>query len=149
MKHGHNRTVDWYLVGVLTYELIVGVPPYYSRERLELFENIKHGPLMMPKHITPEAKSFIRGCLQRIPSKRLGAINDARELKGHEWFKGIDWGKVYNKQYKPPAFKETVTDLDSTMKVQFHKDKVLEEEFGESRKFLDWSVIRKEENQSP
>jgi serine/threonine protein kinase len=30
MKRGHSRTVDWYLVGVLLYEMIVGMPPYYN-----------------------------------------------------------------------------------------------------------------------
>ena len=115
MKHGHNRTVDWYLVGMLTYELIVGIPPYYSGNRQELFENIKQGPLMMPKHISTEAKSFIRGCLQRIPSKRLGALNDAKEVKDHEWFKGIDWGKVLRKEYKAPMFNETQFKIGSVL----------------------------------
>jgi serine/threonine protein kinase len=32
-KRGHSRTVDWYLLGVLTYEMLVGVPPYYSEKR--------------------------------------------------------------------------------------------------------------------
>lgn len=40
-KQGHSRTVDWYLVGLLLYELIVGLPPYYNSKKEVLFDNIK------------------------------------------------------------------------------------------------------------
>lgn len=36
-RSGHNRTVDWYLLGVLIYEMLVGIPPYFSSNRDELF----------------------------------------------------------------------------------------------------------------
>ena len=45
---GHNRTVDWYLLGVLVYEMLVGVPPYYADDRTTLFKNISGGTLKMP-----------------------------------------------------------------------------------------------------
>ena len=40
-KQGHTRMVDWYLLGVMTYELLTGLPPYYATEREQLYENIK------------------------------------------------------------------------------------------------------------
>lgn len=55
-KQGHSRTVDWYLLGLLLYELIVGLPPYYNAKKEILFENIKRyddaitqGPTQDPK----------------------------------------------------------------------------------------------------
>lgn len=61
-RTGHNRTVDWYLLGVLLYEFLVGIPPYYSNNRDQLFDNIKKGPLMLPKHnMSEDAKSLIKG----------------------------------------------------------------------------------------
>ena len=60
MKRGHCRTVDWYLVGVLLYELIVGIPPYYNQNRDILFDNIKRGPLRLPKSMSDEAKDLIK-----------------------------------------------------------------------------------------
>ena len=47
-KHGHNKSIDWYYVGALLYELLVGIPPYYNNNRKILFENIKNGPLRIP-----------------------------------------------------------------------------------------------------
>lgn len=39
-KAGHGKSVDWYLLGVLLYEMTVGQPPYYSESKQELFKNI-------------------------------------------------------------------------------------------------------------
>ena len=36
-KIGHNRALDWYLLGVLLYECLTGVTPYYARDKTELF----------------------------------------------------------------------------------------------------------------
>ena len=39
-KQGHTKSIDWYLLGVLIYEMLVGVPPYFNTEKKKLFENI-------------------------------------------------------------------------------------------------------------
>jgi len=39
-RTGHSRTIDWYLLGVLIYEMLVGVPPYFNTSKTKLFENI-------------------------------------------------------------------------------------------------------------
>jgi len=57
-RTGHNKTVDWYLLGVLLYEMLVGVPPYFDNEREVLFEYIKRGPLQIPKSLLKEAKDL-------------------------------------------------------------------------------------------
>ena len=72
-KKPHTRTLDWYLVGVLLYEMIVGIPPFYSNNRRELFNNILSGPLRIPKGMSESARDFILGLLDRNPKKRIGA----------------------------------------------------------------------------
>lgn len=59
-RSGHNRTVDWYLLGVLIYEMLVGVPPYFSSNRDELFDNIQKAQLKLPRTMTDDAKSLIK-----------------------------------------------------------------------------------------
>jgi len=58
-RSGHNKTVDWYLLGVLIYEMLVGMPPYFSSNREELFENIKKAQLKLPRSLSEEAKHLI------------------------------------------------------------------------------------------
>ena len=45
MKMGHNKSIDWYLFGVLLFELLTGSPPYFSNNREQLFQNIVKGKL--------------------------------------------------------------------------------------------------------
>lgn len=60
---GHGKAVDWYLLGVVMYELLVGIPPYYANNRDELFHNIEKAPLKLPNNISSEAKSLLKALL--------------------------------------------------------------------------------------
>lgn len=51
-RAGHSKSIDWYLLGVLIYEMLVGVPPYFNTDKAKLFENIQQGPLKIP-HTMP------------------------------------------------------------------------------------------------
>lgn len=94
-KQNHYKSLDWYLTGLLLYEMIVGQPPYYKNNRKELFENIMNGPLRIPQSMSLEARDLILNLLNRNPKKRLGAgPEDANELKRHAFFKDIDWEAV-------------------------------------------------------
>lgn len=59
-RQGHGKSVDWYLFGVLIYEMLFGIPPYYTNLSKEaLFYNIKYGKLSFPKKVSDEAKNII------------------------------------------------------------------------------------------
>lgn len=60
MRKGHGKAVDWYLLGVIMYEMLFGIPPYYtSRGKEALFNNIKYGKLNFPKKCSDEAKNLM------------------------------------------------------------------------------------------
>jgi len=62
-RQGHGKAVDWYLLGVVFYEMLMGIPPYYSKKRNELFHNILFGNLKISQKVSPEAKFLIRQLL--------------------------------------------------------------------------------------
>jgi serine/threonine protein kinase len=94
-RSGHTKSIDWYLLGVLIYEMLVGVPPYFNTDKTKLFENIQQGPLKIPHTMPPPARSIILLLLNRNPSKRLGAgPTDAEEVKEHEFFADINWEEI-------------------------------------------------------
>jgi serine/threonine protein kinase len=93
-KVGHGQSLDWYLLGVLLYEMIVGVTPYYSTNKEELFDNIVNGKLKLPRNISAEVKSLIIQLLNRNPKKRLGnkpGEQGAEQIMGHPFFKETNW----------------------------------------------------------
>ena len=66
-KIGHGQALDWYLLGVLLYEMLVGVTPYFSANKDELFDNIINGKLKLPRNISNEVKNLIICLLNRNP----------------------------------------------------------------------------------
>ncbi len=113
-RKGHGKAVDWYLFGVLIYEMLVGMPPYFSPDRYlslelvwrrqKLFKNIGSAQLKLPLFLSSEVSSLIIALLNRNPKKRLGSgKNDAEEIKRHPWFDPIDWELAANRGLRPPV----------------------------------------------
>lgn len=57
---------------MLMYEMLTGLPPWYTKDRQKLFERLKGAPLVIPKNVSAPSASIIGGLLTRNPSKRLG-----------------------------------------------------------------------------
>lgn len=100
-KQGHGKSVDWYLLGVLIFEFLEGIPPYYDHDKETLFSNILNNEIEVPEDVSNEAKDLIRKLLCKDPKKRLG-FNGAHEIKQHPWFKGISWSDVIRRKLKAP-----------------------------------------------
>jgi len=99
---GHNQTMDIYTLGALLYEMLVGLPPYYSKNRQEMYKRIVNDPVHIPKRLSKEAKDLLKRLLEKDPTKRIGAKNGISEIREHPFFRGINWSSILNKQIKPP-----------------------------------------------
>jgi serine/threonine protein kinase len=97
---GHNKTVDYYLLGVLLYEMLVGAPPYYDSQPERICFDILSKPVPIPNYISPKAANLLTRLLEKDPSKRLGA-GGITEIKGHKFFEGISWTTVYSRELSP------------------------------------------------
>ncbi|CAD8119427.1 unnamed protein product [Paramecium sonneborni] len=102
-RKGHGKAVDWYLLGVVMYELLVGLPPFYSNDRNVLFNNIQFAELQIPNFVSLEVKTLLKSLLNRNPIDRLGSgEDDYIQVKQHPYFKDINWDKVLNRELKMP-----------------------------------------------
>jgi len=104
-KRGHGKAVDWYSTGTLVYEMLTGLPPFYSRDRRRLFDRIRAGQVSYPPYMSPNARDMVARLLARDPETRLGSWRDGEEVKDHLWFAGLDWRAILKKRlpvpYKP------------------------------------------------
>jgi serine/threonine protein kinase len=103
-RQGHGKSTDWWSFGAIIYEMLVGLPPFYNKDREKLYQNIKYQPPNLNfEFLTPAARDLCAKLLIKNPLERLGAgPTDAAEIKSHEWFDEIDWNKIENKLLAPP-----------------------------------------------
>uniref|UniRef100_A0A669D0X1 non-specific serine/threonine protein kinase n=1 Tax=Oreochromis niloticus TaxID=8128 RepID=A0A669D0X1_ORENI len=110
----YGRAVDWWGLGVVTYEMMCGRLPFYNQDHEKLFELILMEDIKFPRTLSADAKSLLSGLLFKDPNKRLGGgPDDAKEIMRHSFFSGIDWQDVYDKKLVPP-FKPQVTSETDT-----------------------------------
>ncbi|KAL8907198.1 MAG: hypothetical protein Q9207_001564 [Kuettlingeria erythrocarpa] len=114
LGQGYNKTVDWWTLGVLLYEMLTGLPPYYDENTNEMYRKILSEPLHFPgPEIVPAiAKDLLAQLLDRNPERRLGAKGPS-EIKAHPFFNSIDWRKLLQRKYDP-TFKPNVVDALDT-----------------------------------
>ncbi|RCV41232.1 hypothetical protein SETIT_9G119100v2 [Setaria italica] len=90
---GHGCSADWWSVGVILFELIVGIPPFNAEHPQTIFDNILNRKIPwphVPEEMSVEARDLIAKLLTEDPHQRLGA-NGASEVKRHPFFKDISW----------------------------------------------------------
>jgi serine/threonine protein kinase len=109
LKSGHDFRVDWYslvtqsihLQGTLLYLMLTGAPPFYSKNKHQMFQNRLYQPVRIKQSFSESVTSLLRGLLQVRPEKRLGN-NGSTEIKNHPFFEDIDWKQLIRLQVKPP-----------------------------------------------
>ncbi|XP_037052473.1 cAMP-dependent protein kinase catalytic subunit 3 [Bradysia coprophila] len=112
---GHNRAVDWWALGVLIYEMLVGYPPFYDDNPFGIYEKILSGKIDWARHIDPIAKDLVKKLLVPDRTKRMGNMkNGADDIKRHRWFKHLDWDDVYHKKLTPPMIPKVSFAGDSS-----------------------------------
>ncbi|KAK6130028.1 hypothetical protein DH2020_036250 [Rehmannia glutinosa] len=97
LKKGYGMECDWWSLGAIMYEMLVGYPPFYSDEPMSTCRKIVNWRtyLKFPEEakLSLEAKDLICKLLCNV-EQRLGT-RGAQEIKAHPWFKGIEWNKLY------------------------------------------------------
>ena len=114
----YSFPVDYYAVGVVCYQCMLGKKPYTGKTRKEVKQAILLKQARVTKEMLPHAWSsmsadFVNKCIQRKEAKRLGYQRGITELKQHPWFSDIEWHKLYNKTIQPPFAVTTEHNYDT------------------------------------
>ena len=116
MEGTYTKSIDWWSLGCVIYEMLVGISPFYNKNVQQMYEAIENEPVKFPEIVSDTAMDLIDKLLAKDPGMRLGnGPNDAEEIKCHRFFKGIDWQAVYERKIEPlwrPAIRsETDTSM--------------------------------------
>ena len=127
---GHDKTADWWSFGILLFEMLCGLPPFYVENLEKMYDMIKNSAVKFPRRInlSEDAKDVIRKLLEKNPKKRLGAQSGIEEIKKHPFFASIDFDAILEKKIPAPFIPELADDKD----VQYFDEEFTNEEVGMS-----------------
>ncbi|XP_042575400.1 serine/threonine-protein kinase N1b isoform X2 [Cyprinus carpio] len=115
----YTRAVDWWGLGVLIYEMLVGESPFPGDDEEEVFDSIVNDEVRYPRFLSTEAIGIMRRLLRRNPERRLGSSErDAEDIKKQPFFRNIDWDALLQRRVPPPFVpavkgKEDVSNFDA------------------------------------
>lgn len=113
LQKGHGFEVDWWSFGTTLYEMLVGIPPFYSTNVQEMYDKILNAELVIPERFASvEAQDILARLLERDPKKRLGS-KSSDEIRNHPFFADINWDDLYNKRITPPWVPNIKDDADT------------------------------------
>ncbi|XP_039637114.1 cGMP-dependent protein kinase 2 [Perca fluviatilis] len=103
-NQGHDFAVDFWSLGILIYELLVGSPPFSSSEPQKIYAKILDGVLKYPPYMSESAKSIISKLCRPRPGQRLGNTkNGIKDVRHHRWFSSMNWHKLRVGQLDAPT----------------------------------------------
>ncbi|KAL2141368.1 hypothetical protein VTI28DRAFT_2498 [Corynascus sepedonium] len=106
---GYNKSVDWWSLGILIYEMLCGYTPFWdSGSPMKIYENILRGRVKYPAYINPDAQDLLERLITADLTKRLGNLyGGSQDVKNHPWFAEVTWDRLARKDidapYSPPV----------------------------------------------
>ena len=113
----HSFPVDFFAIGVIGYEFMLGRRPYYGKNRKEIKEQMLSTPAVIKEENiahgwSTDSADFINLLLKRKEEKRLGYKNGASELMNHPWLKYYPWSELKNKTLLAPFIPDQIDNFD-------------------------------------
>ncbi|GMR34946.1 hypothetical protein PMAYCL1PPCAC_05141 [Pristionchus mayeri] len=94
IRQGYGKPVDWWALGIISYEFLVGIVPFFGESPEDLFSKVISEEVEYPdgeEALPPAAESLIKQLLEKNPIERLGSVTGAPELMAHEFFADLDF----------------------------------------------------------
>lgn len=108
MHQGHDFSVDWWALGILIYEMLIGVTPFYNRERKLLLLKIRQSKVVFPDkrkykiEYSDEFVDLVLKLLNKEKSGRLGSNGDVDEILAHPFFASLNIKSMLEGTMVPP-----------------------------------------------
>ena len=115
LNKGHGMPVDWWTMGILLYEMLVGIDPFSDDDPMMIYQKVIKGKIRFPKEMNKDAKSLIKHLLTADTTKRYGCLkNGVRDIINHSFFDGFPWRDFVFVKMKPPYIPNVKSDGDTS-----------------------------------
>ena len=115
LNKGHGKPVDWWTMGILLYEMLVGIDPFSDDDPMKTYQKIIKGKINFPKDFDKNAKSLIKHLLTADTTKRYGCLkNGVKDILNHRLFIGYDWKNFVFLKMQPPYIPPIKSATDSS-----------------------------------
>ena len=122
LNKGHGKPVDWWTLGILLYEMIVGIDPFNDEDTMAIYQKVIKCKVKFPSYFPSDAKSLVKHLLVKDLSKRYGNLKGGvNDIKLHRFFKNLDWNKLIKCQLEAPYIPEVKDDGDCN-NFEFYKE---------------------------
>jgi len=125
LGQGYGTTVDWWALGILLYEMVMGFPPFFGKNPFTVYQKILDRKIRFGGAVAPATKGVINGFLRSDRRSRLGC-DSFNSVRGHVFFKGIDWNSAAQELIVPP-FAPTVTSEGDSSNYDYYPEELIEE----------------------
>ncbi|EDQ89597.1 uncharacterized protein MONBRDRAFT_25109 [Monosiga brevicollis MX1] len=120
----YDFSVDYWALGVLLYEMLVGEAPFGGDDDDELFQAILDNDVHYPRHLSSSASDLVKAFLTSDPDARLGSgSSGAEDIMGHAFFSSIDWDQLNAKKVSPPFVPPSGSKMTLNFDSQFTGEK--------------------------
>ena len=111
-KQGYDETVDWWSIGVILYEMLVGYPPFYADKPIDTCHKVvawqKH--FVIPKEVRLSAPA--QDLIRRLIAPASDRMKNIMDFKNHLFFRGVDWENIRNT--RPPNVPVVRSEVDTS-----------------------------------
>jgi serine/threonine protein kinase len=123
---GIYKSSDWWSFGILLYEMLCGLPPFYDENMEKMYEMIKNESITFPNkyNLSDDAKDIIKKLLNKNPNERLGNKNEIDEIKTHPFFSTIDFELIENKKIPAPF----IPNINDNKDVKYFEEEYINED---------------------
>jgi serine/threonine protein kinase len=112
-RNKYDKTVDFWSLGIMLFDMLTGSPPFIGGNRKKIMETIMNKKPVFPRYIIATTKDLLIKLLKKDPRVRLGSKKDD-DIKKHNYFKNMNWTKLFDKEIDPPFVPEFKDSNDTS-----------------------------------
>lgn len=123
MSKGHGKGVDWWTLGILIYEMLVGEPPFVDDDPMGIYQQILTGKVSFSRSFDKNAKSLTKKLLTSDLTKRYGCLkNGALDIKSSKWLQTMDFDALLARKLDTPIKPELSGATDTSNFEEYPED---------------------------